>query len=318
MTGLTYRRWTDEKIIEELKALHGHGIQMSVKGIGAVDPPLLQSAIGHFGTLRKALKAAGVPWSKRRIWDEERVVAEIRRLHEENADLSASRIAYSNTGLHQAAIKHCGSWNRAMSLAGIAPKEYSRNLKGPKQRWTKENVIDRLKELNGQGVEMSVKGIGTADSKLYLAARKHFGDIGAALERAGLKLVDPPPRSRWTRDKVIAEIGRLSASGEDLSYGVMIHNHPELSRAARKYFGPWSEALKEVGIDPESVRKRHRRTDEELAAELRAHYDRGEPVNAGALRQNHSGLATMLWGRFGTHDAALRAAGLDPAEIRLK
>ena len=318
MTGQTYRRWTDDRIIEELRALYNRGVPMKVKGIGAADPGLLRSAIGHFGTFRKSLDAAGLPWSSGRIWNAEKVVAEIRQLHSEGVDLSASRIVYSHRGLHEAAVKHCGSWDRAMSMAGIALNEYRRKLEGPKQQWSEAQVIDGLRGLDQQGVEMSVKGIGAADNRLYQAARKLFGGIGTALERADLHLVEPPPRSTWTREKVVAEIKQLSASGEGLSCSVVVHNHPELVRAARKYFGPWSKALTEAGLNSSMVRKRPPRTEEDVLKELRDLYDRGEPVNAWALRQRHGSLATGLLNHFGTHDTALRAAGLDPAEIRLK
>jgi hypothetical protein len=318
MTKLTYRRWTDERIIEELRGLYDRGVPMTCRGIGEADRVLFQAALYHFGTLKNVLRAARIPWEKGRLWNEEKVIAEIWNLRSKGVDLSASRVTYSNGGLQQAAIKYCGCWKNAMSLAGLAPKEYRRRTVGPKLQWTKKEIIDELNQFKTQGVEMSAKGIGTADYKLYLAAKRHFGTLSGALEKAGIQVVNPPTRSTWTDETVIAEIRRLEESGKDMSSIVAVHNHPELNRAARKHFGTWTNALAKSGIDPERVRKRPHYSDEHLLGELRRLHDMGEPVNATALRKSNNNLANMLRGRFGSHETALRAAGLNPSKIRLR
>jgi hypothetical protein len=318
MTNNKNRRWTNDQIIKGLKAMSKDGVPMTYDEVGAIDNSLLQASVYHFGTLRKALVAADLPPPKGRIWDEKKVIKEIKQLHKTGVDLSASRVHYSHSGLYRAAVKYCGSWNGAMWMAGIAPEKYLRGLKGPKQFLTEEDVIDRLKALHLQGVEMSTKGVGAADRKLYYAVKKHFEHLGSALEKAGLQLALPPPRSTLTGEKVILEIKKLSASGEEMSCVFVKHHHPKLARAAFKQYGTWTNALTMSGIDPAAVRKRRRSTDQELLDELRRLHGEGKPVNAWALHQINSGLATTLLNRWGSHDAALRAAGLDPAKIRLK
>lgn len=252
------------------------------------------------------------------IWNEEKVIAKIRNPHTKGVDLSASRVIYSNGGLYQAAIKYCGSWKNAVSLAGLEPIDYRRKIVGPKLHWTKKKIIYGLKDLKTRGVEMSARGIGTADYRLYLAAKRHFGTLGKALENAGIQIVSPLTRSTWTDEIVIAEICRLKELGEDISSIVVVHNHPELNRAARKHFGTWTNALTKSGIDPERVRKRPHYSNEHLLGELRRLHDMGEPVNANALRKSNKSLANMLRGRFGSHEAAIRAAGLNPSKIRMR
>lgn len=315
---MAYRRWTDEQIIEEFRALFNRGVPMTCKGVGGADRALFQAALYHFGTLKKVLQAAKLPWANERIWNKGKIVAEIMRLHAEGVDLSASRVTYTNGGLHQAAIKSCGSWKNAMSLAGIIPREYCRKTVEPRLCWTDEDIINRLRALEMSGVGMSAKGIGTADYKLYLAAKRHFGDLSGALEMAGLHSVDRLRRSTWTDRKVITEIQRLKESGEDLSCIVAVHNHSELYRAGCKYFGTWTDTLTKAGIDPQKVRKRPYYTNKQLLGELKRLYDKGEPVNAGALRKRNASLANRLRGRFGSHEAALRAAGLNPSKTHLR
>ena len=318
MTKLAYRRWTDEGIIKELRGLYDRGVPMTCRGIGEADRVLFQAALYHFGTLRNVLRAAGLPWVKGSIWNEEKVIAKIRYLHTKGVDLSASRVIYSNGGLYQAAIKYCGSWKNATSLAGLEPVEYRRKTVGPKLHWTNKEIIFELKYLKRQGVEMSARGIGTADYKLDLAAKRHFGTLSKALENAGIEIVNPLTESIWTDEIVIAEIRRLKELGEDMSSIVAVYNHLELNRAARQHFGTWTNALTKSGIDPERVRKRPHYSDERLLGELRRLHDIGEPVNASALRKSNNGLANRLKGRFGSHEAAIRAAGLNPSKIRMR
>ncbi len=196
--------------------------------------------------------------------------------------------------------------------------EYRRQLEGPKLRRTEKEIIDALRELHGQGIEMSNKGVGGADIKIYQTARKKFGSLEAALERAGLEIAESPAKSIWSDKEIIAEIRRLHDAGEDLSYTKMFSKHQKLTMAAAKRYKPWGKTLAEAGLDPDRFRVRFRRSDADLIEELRRLYESGEPVNARALRQGHSSLASLLRLRFGSHDAALRVAGLDPTEIRLK
>jgi hypothetical protein len=319
MTGYKNRHWTDDEIIKGLRALNGRGVPMTYNGVGVIDDSLLQASVSHFGTLPKALVVANLPPPpKGKIWNEKKVIREIKRLYKEGVDLSVSRLAFSHSGLLEAGRKYCGSWDSAMSLAGISSENYRRRLEGPKPRLSKEDVIDRLNELNKQGVEMSIRGVGAADRKLYRAILKHFKDLESALEEGGLEFVPYPRRLTWTEEKVIQEIGKLLALGEELSHNIVKRKHPDLVYGAKKHYGTWTKALTMAGIDPTSVRKRPKSTDEELLKELRRLHKNGKPVNAWALRKINSGLATTLRARWGSHDAALRAAGLDPEKIRLK
>jgi hypothetical protein len=258
------------------------------------------------------------PPSRRKIRNEEKVIKEILRLYKEGVDLSSSRVLFSHGRLFDAAIEYCGPWDSAMSIAGIAPKNYRRGLEGPKPRLTGEDVIDWLRVLHQQGVEMSVKGVGSADRKLYPAILTHFDGLGIAFEKEDLEFVPHPRRSYWTGERVIKEIEKLSASGEELSHNIVLHKHPDLVYGARKNNGTWTSALKKAGIDPSSTRKHSIRTDEEVLRGLKRFYDDGKPVNTWALSRIDPRLVTTLRNRWGSHDAALKAAGLDPAFIRLK
>ncbi len=80
-------------------------------------------------------------------------------------------------------------------------------------------------------------------------------------------------------------------------------------------FGSWDCALEAAGVDPQTVRLRRRPwIREEVVQEIRRKKEAGEPVNAGSVSTTLRSIAVRL---FGCWDAALKAAGLDPAQIRV-
>ena len=174
-----------------------------------------------------------------------------------------------------------------------------------------------LRLLSGEGVPMSFKGIGSVDRLLYSAALRHFGSLENALEEAGLGRSDYE-MSTWTDESVDADIQRLIDEKQHLSMVSVNKKYPSLVKAVRYRYGSWYDALPRFGVDPSKVRVRTHRTTDELLDELRSIYESGKPVHCSAMQKSHLRLRSALIKRFNGYDNALRAAGLDPAEYRLK
>ena len=120
-----YRRWGRERIIERIRELHHEGADLSWRSVSLeIDPALAAAALrpNGFASWRQAIAAAGLDIeevARYQAWDAERVVDEIRALHRAGEPMSSRLVQISNQSLFCAARRRFGSWDEALSAAGL-------------------------------------------------------------------------------------------------------------------------------------------------------------------------------------------------------
>lgn len=171
-----YRRWTKETIIEEIKALHVKGVDLSFRSMMLSEyNTLVYAAIrpNHFGAWKNALDAAGL--SSREIyryrsWDEQTILEEIRKLHANGMDLSSKAMDQTANSLVATARRKFGSWAQAVAQAGI---DYSKVRL--RHRWTKEEILEGIRKLHAEGSSLLSSEVRKKQPALFAAACKpHF------------------------------------------------------------------------------------------------------------------------------------------------
>jgi len=125
-------------------------------------------------------------------------------------------------------------------------------MANPKNRWTREKIAAGIKELNDQGVRLTVKNVSRRHSVLYSAALRYFGSWGDAVYAAGINYGEIKSQSRleavkkitkWNRARVLAEIKKVPFNRLWFVYKDNIALHS----AARREFGSWRQALEAAG-----------------------------------------------------------------------
>lgn len=139
--------------------------------------------------------------------------------------------------------------------------------------------------------------------------RKRHRSQDRAFERQG---------RRWTRARVKSEIRALAAGGRPLNHESIKKSRGNLDFAARTLFGSWNRALAACGIDGRKVRLRREWTRESVVAAISAEARSGRPMNYTAIKVRNVGLAMAAVLRFGSWDSALRAARIDPVDVRMR
>jgi hypothetical protein len=92
-----------------------------------------------------------------------------------------------------------------------------------------------------------------------------------------------------------------------------------LASAAWNVFGGWDEAVRAAGIDPDEVRlQRAGWTKALVVGEILSRRRKGGRLNRSAVQREQTALASAARAMFGGWDAALRAAGIDPATVRMR
>jgi hypothetical protein len=191
----------------------------------------------------------------------------------------------------------------------------------PRIAWDKERIVDTLRQLHKRGEDLSYNKLAKRHQSLVSAAAYHFGSYRKAVERAGIDYAAVTRRPRWTKQLIIAQIKQARRKGEDLHWSAVTRRRDELGLAAfaslqPRLFGRWDKALQAAGLDADEVAMYRKWDRNSILFELRGLARDREPLNSGAIQKSDPGLHAAAVRHFGSYDAALRAARLEPSEHR--
>lgn len=225
--------------------------------------------------------------------------------------LNHATVLEQDRRLHGDGLRLFGRWEAALRAAGIDPARVRRH-----RRWSRRAVINRIGQLAAEGKPLNLRAIQLSEATLASAAYRFFGSWDEALAVAGIAPnTCRRRRANWTREQIIATIRSIRVEGGKLNHAAV--GRSSLSRAAVDLFGSWDDALRAAGIAPSEVRVyRKPWTRSTIIAEIRRKRSVGEALNAKDVTPNC--IRRPACRLFGSWDAALVAAGLDPNVIRGK
>lgn len=114
------QRWTYPEILAEIQEAARQGFAINTIGLQVYKRGLARAAMMHYGSLRKAARAAGVAYTETRFQaTRESVVAELRKLQAAGIRMRATEIYAANPSLAYASRKCFGSLGGAMEAVGI-------------------------------------------------------------------------------------------------------------------------------------------------------------------------------------------------------
>lgn len=243
------KSWSSQQVQDEIKQWQVEGKPLYSHYMRQNYQELLAAGIRYFGSWRAAVESVGITYDevrKYRDWSKKRIVETVRKLESEGVDLSFRSMMLSKYApMVYAAIRanHFGSWKNALAAAGLSPEEIYRY-----RSWDDDSILEEIKRLSDEGVDLSSKKMDETANPLIATARRRFGNWGTAVERAGLDYSSIRRRRRWTRDQILSEIRELKAAGADLRSGEIRRQNPALFAAACKprFFGSWGKALAEA------------------------------------------------------------------------
>jgi hypothetical protein len=123
-----------------------------------------------------------------------------------------------------------------------------------KQKWSKQRIMDTIKDLHKQGVDISASNISKNHIPLFTAScsRRYYGSWGNAVRAAGIdydKILEAGKERRrnkltkWTKNTVLEEIKRAQSKQLLTTYRERL----ALYSAARREYGSWKQALEAAG-----------------------------------------------------------------------
>lgn len=187
-----------------------------------------------------------------RVWTKDKLIETIKRLNDEGVDLSPTSIQKTHGALFSSARSrsHFGNWRDAVQAAGL---EYD-DIKRVKQRWSKESIIEQIRQHHRNGDDLLNPQFKLRYRSLYLAACAHryFGSWRRAIQAAGLDHETMRESRIWTQARIVRSIQDLAQEGKPLGWAYVEMHCPGIYRAARRKenFGSWHSALLAAGAKP--------------------------------------------------------------------
>jgi transcription elongation factor Spt5 len=120
MKGQKQVKWTDELVVEKIRALAQTG-SVNLERVRREDNRLLMAARHRFGCWENAVKAAGLKYEEARLtpppkWSKEMILKETLSIVRSHGE-SFRGITRLNKSLYTAAQTHFGSWQKAVEAA---------------------------------------------------------------------------------------------------------------------------------------------------------------------------------------------------------
>jgi hypothetical protein len=117
-------------------------------------------------------------------WNEAKVIKALRRAHQSGVPLSSGEARKRIGPLYKAAVNWFGSWKKALAATGIRYDKVAR--RGPFESWSEGRIFREARALAKIGKERDYLYLQKHHSKLYAAARNHFGSWMEMLRAAEL------------------------------------------------------------------------------------------------------------------------------------
>ena len=271
------------------------------------------AAYRYFGSYGAAVTAAGLNYKRIRVrempsWDRKRVLGRIKELDRSNAGLWSRALRRVEPYLERAAVRTCGSYQRAVRMVGI-PRN---RLQPPPYRiWSPDRIISDLQALYHRNPR-SLKPAALIEShpKLLRACRRQLGTYAKALEAAGISYQQVVRPDSLSAEQVVERLTLLFERGKDLRYSQMRRTAGKVFHAAVRSFGSYAKAVNAAGLDyPPAPPVRHWTADLVLK-HLQELNDKGKDLRWRQFRKSNLPLYQAAKHYFGSYPAALKKADI--------
>jgi hypothetical protein len=183
-------RWTKQRIIALIKQARRDGKDLHWSAVTRRGDELSRAAYASlqrrlFGGWDRALHAAGLDAddvSVYRTWDRNMVLFELKARKRDGEPLNSAALQDDDPALHAAAVRHFGSYERALRAAHVDPRSVRQ-----RQQWSKQHVIRALRKAHARGTHLSDSAVRGQYPALYGAAVRQFGSFPAARRAARVR-----------------------------------------------------------------------------------------------------------------------------------
>jgi hypothetical protein len=243
-----------DEVVRWLQARHRAGRHMSCDAASSDAPRFVHACYKRFGSWRAAMQAAGLGeliGGRMQLTSPEEVVRALRERHRHDLPMALKRATRERPKLVRAACAQFGTWQAALTAAGLGDVPAPRGLLSPQE------VKQGLRARHRRGRPMTAVATQREEGRLVYAACKHFNTWRAAIGAAGLGAVVDTSSPLPSAKDVVRMLQARHRRGRDMSCTTVRRDDGRLERAAYKHYGSWRAAMTAAGLSA-SIRRQRR------------------------------------------------------------
>lgn len=249
-----------------MQKLHAEGDPLI--GLSKRNKAITKAMQYHFGTIVKALEAAGFNYKKlqeevpRENYSKKTIILELQELNRQGKLSCAENMKKNYYQLYNSCAHHYRSYKRALEAAGFDPSK----LKKRQPLYTPESLIFKLQELHRQGKLTYPSKMQKLFPKIYNACSKYLISYRKAVEAAGIdyqaiknKRKEELPQESPLKEKLIAKLQELHSMGLLSRSGQMKENYRKLYNSCAYHYKSYKRAVEAAGIDYQAIRNKRKK-----------------------------------------------------------
>lgn len=283
------KQWSKDKVVKSLINFEKSEGKVTSSDLIEKNYALFRAACNHFGSLKEAMKEAGLkyrhlrefssPWSQDKI----KILIEMVAKNIPNAAIA------NELGLTSAIVKS---------------QKKRLNIKS-------QSDLDRVSSRDWSLVEINYlrKSLDQSASSI---GKKLGRSRAAVLQKRKSLGFEPVIEFKWSREKIINAIKQRLKKGESLKAGYVHTKHKALYRASCRVFGKWSIAVNASGIDYEkNIRSFDYWDKTKISDEIKRLVKISEDISSHAVQKTHRALYQAACHHVGNWEKAILKAGFD-------
>ncbi|MEO0102675.1 MAG: hypothetical protein ABIK81_03105 [candidate division WOR-3 bacterium] len=185
-----------------------------------------------------------------------------------------------------------------------------------KTRWSKELVVEKIKELKAKGEPLDLSAIRKKHFILLYPTYRYIGSWKEAITLAGLNYAEIRKNIQWSAEMVKERIKKFRRQRISLIPSVIRKYDRKLLGAAKRYFGSWQGAIRAVGINPDKVLGGRRWKKDKVLKGIQLLKKMGVNISTTTeIRKIYRPLHSAAIRFFGSWRNAVITAGIDPKRI---
>ena len=240
----------------------------------------------------------------------ESIIRQIVHRDVEQLGLLEEIVRREATELYETACDHFGTWETALTYAGVNVSRMD-----PRKEYTIDRVLQEIRLLCSSGYDLSTTHNMHRDRQLYEAARLHFGTWRKTLVAAGVNLEHAFVRGprKHDRQQLLETIRQRQTSGKTLVWTDVCLENRAFASAAKHTFGSWRKTLIAAGIDPKIYHNYGRKEwdQQRVIACLRKRHQEGKSLKCADVSREHRSLVNAAHRYFGSWREAVRVARIE-------